>query len=67
MFHNDKFIPNVKVLAQFTSLSPRSSILLSLSSSLSLHPCVYFSPGRNLPRVLNLCVQTYIDPKMKNT
>ena len=32
--------------------------VLSLSSQ-----CVYFSPRRTLPRVLNFCMQTYIDPK----
>ena len=31
--------------------------------SLLTHPCVYFSLRRTLLRVLNICMQTYIDPK----
>ena len=38
-------------------------IYLLLSLSLSFSPCVYFSPRRTLPRVLNFCMQTYIDTK----
>ena len=38
---------------------PLLKLLFSLFS-----PCVYFSPRRTLPRTLNFCMQTYIDPKL---
>ena len=45
--------------------SPNAVATIKTVISLSHFYCVYYSPRRTLPRVLNFCMQTNVNRKMK--